>query len=100
MADENRLTRDVIGLAVFFLGVALLILTFYTAYSVFTNPETLKGFAALGPEVEGGEIGKLIGPVVEMMSYVIAGLLLWVMGSVGGRIAKHGMKMYTAGDGD
>lgn len=81
------------GLGVFLLGIILLLFTFYIAYSVFTNPETLTGFQVLIPEMSG-EAGQVIGPIVEIMSYVVAGILLWVMGSISGRIAKYGITMF------
>ncbi|KXA95266.1 hypothetical protein AKJ37_00410 [candidate division MSBL1 archaeon SCGC-AAA259I09] len=84
------------GLVVFFLGVGLLLLTFYIVYSVFMHPGALKGFAELAPEMKGEGAAELINPMVEVMVYVIAALLLWVMGSVGGRIAKHGLDMYRS----
>lgn len=92
--DKEKISLGT-GLGVFFLGVGLLLLTFYIAYTVFTNPGSLAGFAELAPDVGGGA-GQAIGPVVEMISYVVAALLLWVMGSVSGRIAKHGIYMYLS----
>lgn len=35
-----------------------------------------------------------IGDIAKMISYDVAIGLLWVMGSIGGRIAKHGYKMF------
>ncbi|PTD93883.1 hypothetical protein C9439_05430 [archaeon SCG-AAA382B04] len=81
------------GVVIFFLGIILLLFTFYVVYSVFTNPEALSGFQALAPQV-GGELGQVIGPVVNVMTYLVAALLLWVMGSISGRITKYGISMY------
>lgn len=98
---ENK--KSILELAVLLLGIALLVFIFYIAYSVFTNPGTLEGFAELvpeidpiefGPEGEELEIGNVVEPILEMLSYVVAAILLWVMGSIGGRITKYGVSMY------
>lgn len=83
------------GLAVFFLGVGLLAFTFYMAYTAFTNPSILSNFAELAPKVEG-KASEIIGPIVEIIPYLIAALLLWVMGSISGRIAKHGLSLFSS----
>lgn len=86
------------------MGIALLVLTFYIAINVFLNPGTLKGFTELVPDIEHIDFGseneaELEGAfesLLKMMSYGIAALLLWVMGSIGGRITKHGVDMYKS----
>lgn len=90
--DKKKISLGT-GLGVFLIGIILLLFTFYTAYSVFTNPETLTGFQVLIPEMSG-EASQVIGPIVKIMSYIVAGILLWVMGSISGRIAKYGITMF------
>lgn len=92
MNIKNKGFKDTFGFALFLLGAGLLIFTFFTAYRVFTNPTTLGGFAELVSPSGGQGVGKIL----KIAVYPIAGLLLWVMGSVSGRLAKHGLKMYTA----
>lgn len=89
----NDSSRNRIGLTVFALGLILLIFTFYTAFSVFTNPSALEGFAQLVPETGGQQA---LGMIFNIVVYAIGALLLWVMGSVSGRIAKHGINIYTS----
>jgi hypothetical protein len=74
-----------VGYAVMGLGVGLLSFAFYLAYSAFTDPSTLAGFRALAPSKE-----------TEPLIYVIPIGLLWVMGSIAGRIAKHGIELVRA----
>jgi len=92
--DQERL-GFVLGLSVFLIGIILLLATFYLAYSVFTNPNSITVFSALAPEVEG-EMKPLIGPVVDMMPYSLVALMLWVMGSVSGRVAKRGLELFNS----
>ncbi len=87
------------GLVVLLLGLGLLILTFFTAYSFISNPESLTKFADIAPEVSG-ELGSIISPILEIVSYLVAAILLWVMGSVGGRVTKHGLKIFESKSDD
>jgi len=93
---ENNSGVNYLGLAVLILGLGLLLLTFFTAYSFISNPESLTKFAALAPEVSG-EMGSIISPVLEIVSYLVAAILLWVMGSISGRVMKHGLEMFESG---
>ncbi len=88
---KNEKFKDSIGLFLLLLGAALLILTFFTTYKVFMNPASLEGFAQLVTPSDGQGVGKIL----KVAIYPIAGLLLWVMGSVSGRLANQGYKMYT-----
>lgn len=92
LALGEKTNKNRIGVAIFSLGLILLLFTFYTAFSVFTNPSALEGFSQIIPETEGG----LLGGVFNIVVYVIGALLLWVMGSISGRIAKHGIKIYIS----
>ena len=69
-----------IGLMLLALGVALLCFVFYLGYMAFTNPDTLAGFAAL-----------MDSDLYRFPAYVIAIGLLWVMGSIAGRVVKYGL---------
>ncbi len=53
------------------------------------NPDTLEGFSELAPSTSG-EFGQL----VQIMIYFVGVMLLWVMGSIAGRLAKHGIDMW------
>jgi F0F1-type ATP synthase membrane subunit c/vacuolar-type H+-ATPase subunit K len=79
------------GLAVFFLGIALLIFVFFAAHTVFTDPDRLGPFANLIPDSEAE-----YDSAMKALGYAVAIGLLFVMGSVAGRIAKHGIEMYKA----
>ncbi len=93
MALGEKTNKNRIGVAIFALGLILLLFTFYTAFSVFTNPSALEGFSQLIPKGEGGGV---LGSVFNIVIYVVGALLLWVMGSISGRIAKHGIKIYIS----
>ena len=78
------------GLIVFFLGIGLLCLTFFLAFVTFIDPSKISPFKELIPNSVEGETESL----VEVLVYLIAVIILWVMGSIGGRIAKTGLEMY------
>ena len=106
MTEKEETGRKILEIAVIVLGIGLLIFTFSTAYSMFTNPSALEGYDKLTPEgsieISIGENGSTadlsnaIKPVLKITSYMVGGLLLWVMGSIGGRIIKHGVSMYRS----
>ena len=96
---ENNSGVNYFGLVVLLLGLGLLIMTFFTAYSFISNPESLTKFATLVPEINH-ELAGVIKPVMNIISYLVAALLLWVMGSVGGRITKHGLKIFESKSND
>jgi hypothetical protein len=79
------------GLVVFFLGIALLILTFVFALLAFINPERIQAFTDLIPGSEGEFEG-----AIKAIGYLVAVGLLWVMGSVAGRIVGHGIRMFKS----
>ncbi len=82
---------NISGLVVFFLGIALLVATFVVALLAFINPDRVADFGKLIPTPEGNWEGALKG-----VGYVVAIGFLWVMGSIGGRIATHGIRMFKA----
>jgi hypothetical protein len=79
------------GLVVFFVGIALLILTFVLSLLAFINPERIEAFIDLIPGSDGE-----YGNAVKAMGYLVAIGLLLVMGSVAGRIVGHGIGMFKA----
>jgi hypothetical protein len=74
------------GILIFFVGVGLLIFTFFLAYTLFINPSTLLSFSGLIPNIPENEF-------LRLLSYLIPILLLLVMSSVAGKIALIGIKM-------
>ena len=90
---EKKIERfgSISGLAMFFLGIGLLCLTFFLAYSAFADPSGLVRFEGLIP-ISGDEFAKAL----KVLAYFVAIGLLWVMGSVAGRIATHGMRMFRS----
>ena len=82
---------NISGLLVFFVGIGLLIFTFVLAYLAFSNPDRIKAFTDLIP----GSGGEFEG-AVKAIGYVVAIGLLWVMGSLAGRIVGHGIGMFKA----
>lgn len=97
---ESR-TEAIAGLIVFALGIGLLCLTFYLAFTSFVEPEKLFPFGELisGFQVEGAEgleraLAEALGNLIKLSGYIVAALLLWIMGSIGGKIAKIGIEMY------
>ncbi len=89
--DKTTRTGSLSGLVVFFLGIALLILTFVFTLLAFLNPERIEAFIDLIP----GSGGEYEG-AVKAIGYLVAVALLWVMGSVAGRIVGHGIQMYRS----
>jgi len=80
--------NQIFGYVVLVVGLILLLVTFYLAINLFLNPETMKSFSDL-IETGGGGINNL----VEVMLYFFPLVLLLVMGSTGGRIAKYGIQL-------
>lgn len=79
------------GLVVFFLGIALIVVTFVFALLAFLNPERIQAFTNLIPASEGEFEG-----AIKAIGYVVAVGLLWVMGSLAGRMAGHGIQMFKS----
>lgn len=73
------LTDKKIGIIMLSLGIGLLCVTFYLGLAAFVNPDTLARFEALMPGT--------------VFVYLIPVALLWVMGSIAGRIMTHGLSM-------
>ncbi len=89
--------NQIFGYIVLVIGLVLLLITFYLAINMLLYPDTLQAFSEL-VDTEGGGIDNL----VEVMLYFFPLVLLLVMGSMGGRIAKYGIKLVRSpenGDG-
>ncbi|MDM7999881.1 MAG: hypothetical protein QUS33_07770 [Dehalococcoidia bacterium] len=82
---------NISGLAVFFVGIALLLVTFIVALLAFINPDRVGGFGDLIPAPEGDWEG-----VVVALGYLVALGLLMVLGWVAGKITAMGIKMFKA----
>ncbi len=82
---DNNIQK--IGYGLLFLGIVLLLITFYMAVNTFLNPEFIQGFSDLLPQT--GESG--IGNIVHALIYFVPGIILWVMGGIAGRFLKHGI---------
>lgn len=76
---------------VFALGLILLVMTFFATFMIFRNPAVLEAFSKLIPIVNVQEGPLMMNNIFKVITYAIAVLLLWVMGSISGRIAKHGI---------
>ena len=85
-----------IGIGVFFVGVGLLIFTFYLAYTTYTNPKTLLPFCELMPTITGEGILGLLGNLSKILGYIIPTLLFFVMSFIAGKIAMLGIEMYKS----
>ncbi|MFP3871552.1 MAG: hypothetical protein ACLFVL_01565 [Candidatus Aenigmatarchaeota archaeon] len=86
--------NEKIGFGLLALGIALLLLTFYLAMNAFLNPGSIAQFKELVPGTTGGEeFSEAMAQLVSVLVYIVAAILLWVMGSIGGRITMHGIKM-------
>jgi hypothetical protein len=76
------------GLITFSLGIGLLCFTFYVALITFNSPEKIAPFGQLIPN------SSEFGGITKVGGYLIAFLLLWIMGSVAGKITKYGIELY------
>lgn len=81
----------IFSLAVILLGIFLLGFTFYLAYSAFINPEILTKFNILIPGISATQP---FSQFTVLIGYVVAFLLLWVMGSVAGKMVKYGIDIH------
>ncbi len=92
-----RLKRDIagslVGLAVFFGGIALLLFTFRTAYEMFTVPPSAALGLRPGQPVDLGNAGSnFVGSLFKV-------ILLIVMALVGSLIANRGIQLYAESRG-
>ncbi len=83
-----------LGYVLLAIGVALMLLTFFLAFNAFRNPESLEEFAELVPGTTNGEdLAEATAQLVSVLIYIVAALLLWVMGSIGGKVLKYSIKL-------
>ncbi|MBC7219633.1 MAG: hypothetical protein H5T49_05855 [Hadesarchaea archaeon] len=78
--------EKIVGHAVIAFGLGLLGFTFLSAYSAFVDATILARFKMLAPG-EGW---------IELLAYAIPVGLLWVMGSVAGKIVAYGIDLLRA----
>lgn len=92
---DNKLT----GYIFLALGAAILLFTFYLAYTLYTGslsnaaspPAALGAPSSVAAGIAGLIGGVLGGPAAVFIYLFIALLVLLVMASVGGRFVKYGM---------
>jgi len=81
------------GLIVFFIGICLLIFTFFTGYTFVTNPSSLRSFGELIPDSAAGSVGSL-GAVIRIPAYLIPVTFLFALGYVAAKISAQGIQMF------
>lgn len=82
-------TGAIIGLAVFFLGIVLLIFVFQLAYSQFSTPVE-NSYIQINPE--GGQINLQS----DLLAIIIKAVFLFVMALCGSWISSRGLQLYRA----
>lgn len=81
------------GIAAFFIGIALLILTFYAGFILFLDPSKLLVFADLVPILEASG-GGIFAIFARVNAYIIPIILLFVLGYIASKITAHGIQLY------
>lgn len=97
--DSTDKMGHIAGLAVFFLGIALLAFTFCNGLLFLMYPERLAAFTNLIPQIEvrGQPEDPFSGLYIIMTritAYLIPALLLLVLGYIASKITMHGIQMY------
>jgi hypothetical protein len=80
------LKKEIVGYAVMAFGLGLLGFTFLSAYSAFVDPSILERFKVLAPG----------GGWIELLAYAVPVGLLWVMGTIAGKIVAYGVDLLRA----
>ena len=96
MSDPSRRSDwagGIVGILVFFGGIALLLLTFKMAFDMFSVPPSEAIQVNAKAPVELGKTAESFARVVERV------LLLLVMSAVGSVIANRGIKLYAESRG-
>lgn len=88
---RRDVTSALVGMLVFFGGIALLVITFQQAYAMFTIPTD----RALG--LQPNQPVQLEDAGQRLVGVLIRVLLLVVMAGVGSAIATRGIKLYAEG---
>lgn len=90
MARPTNTSNSWIGLAIFLLGVGLVVFAFKLAYDLFTVPPSL----AL--DIKFGEPLDINDSLESTYSVLIRVILLIVMTIIGSVVANRGIKLYAA----
>ncbi|GEM_PF-1914041 len=90
--------NQIIGYVFLALGIALLVTTFALAMYAFISPEFIEEFQELVPPANGEEIIEAVEQIMYILIFVIAAILLWVMGSIGGKITLYSLKLIRTPD--
>lgn len=81
------------GIIVFFLGIFLLIFTFYIGLTLLLDPNKLTAFTTLLPS-SGAQGNWLLSMVLHGVAYSIPILLLFVLGYIASKVVTYGIQMY------
>lgn len=79
-----------VGLSVFLLGIAFLILVFVLAYKDLTGAGVLGKISSASPAVEAN---------VALQTLAVKGVLFFIMAYVGSAVAGRGIGLYAASKG-
>lgn len=93
MVLKMKNTNRNVGYGIIALGVVLLVVTFALALNALLNPGFLEGFQDL---VSPGDEG--FGALIDMLIFIIPVLILFVLGSIAGKITKYGLNMIKIPD--
>jgi len=92
--QKRDLLARIIGLTVFAIGIAILIVTFIIAYRMFTTPADGLAITPAGPD--GPPATTTLSQSALLVFYRIG--LLFIMVLVGSLMAGRGLLMYSAGE--
>lgn len=81
------------GIIVFFLGIFLLILTFYIGLTLLLDPNKLVAFTALLPSSKS-QGDWFLSTLIYGVAYSIPILLLFVLGYIASKVVTYGIQMY------
>lgn len=90
--------NQIVGYVFLALGIALLVVTFALAMYAFISPDFIEEFTELVPPANGEGISEAVEQVMYILIFVIAVILLWVMGSIGGKITLYSLKLIRTPD--
>lgn len=94
-SDSPDKIGSISGIITFFIGIALLILTFYAGFILLLDPNKLLAFADLIPILEAPE-GEIFAIFARVNVYIIPIILLFVLGYISSKITAHGIQLYRA----
>ena len=90
---KGDLSARILGILVFLVGIAILVLTFFQAYHLFTTPA--KVFIPQPTDAGGPKATTVLGSSAVMLLREIG--LLFIMALVGSLIASRGIQLYFGG---